>query len=130
MQMLGTWLVAFQDIRPDGGRNLIGRRTESDRAADGIRSDGGRNPMESVMPSRRCFQGVLSGGAVVSTAPPNQLHTNCPLTNHTPNQHNSAQIPLISINTENKSCLIFRVWIFIAKFARNKFFKLYVIICC
>ena len=51
MQMLGTWLVAFQDIRPGGGRNPIGRRTESDRAADGIRSDG-------VMPSRRCFQGV------------------------------------------------------------------------
>ena len=43
MQMLGTWLVAFQDIRPDGGRNPIGRRTESDRAADGIRSGGGRN---------------------------------------------------------------------------------------
>ncbi len=80
MQMLGTWLVAFQDIRPDGGRNPIGRRTESDRTADGIRSDGGRNPigrrtesdrtadgirsgggrnpMENVMPSRRCFQGV------------------------------------------------------------------------
>ena len=57
MQMLGTWLVAFQDIRPDGGRNPIGRRTESDRAADGIRSGGGRNPMESVMPSRR-FKGV------------------------------------------------------------------------
>ena len=35
MQMLGTWLVAFQDIRPGGGRNPIGRRTESDRAADG-----------------------------------------------------------------------------------------------
>ena len=30
-------------IRSDGGRNLIGRRTESDRAADGIRSGGGRN---------------------------------------------------------------------------------------
>ena len=28
-----------------GGRNPIGRRTESDRAADGIRSDGGRNPI-------------------------------------------------------------------------------------
>ena len=42
MQMLGTWLVAFQDIRSDGGRNLIGRRTESDWAADGIRLDGGR----------------------------------------------------------------------------------------
>ena len=60
MQMLGTWLVAFQDIRPDSGRNPIGRRTESDRTADGIRSGGGRNPMESVMPSRRCFQGVHS----------------------------------------------------------------------
>ena len=32
-------------IRSGGGRNLIGRRTESDRAADGIRSDGGRNPI-------------------------------------------------------------------------------------
>gem|GEM_PF-5816804 len=66
-----------------------------------------------------------------TTAPPNQLHHKLhPLTNSAPNQHNSAQIPLISINTENKSCLIFHVWIFIAKFARNKFFKLYVIICC
>ena len=45
MQMLGTWLVAFQDIRPGGGRNPIGRRTESDRAADGNQSDGGRNPI-------------------------------------------------------------------------------------
>ena len=38
MQMLGTWLVAFQDIRPGGGRNPIGRRTESDRTADGMHS--------------------------------------------------------------------------------------------
>ena len=30
-------------IRSDGGRNPIGRRTESDRAADGIRLDGGRD---------------------------------------------------------------------------------------
>ncbi len=29
-------------VRSDGGRNLIGRRTESDWTADGIRSDGGR----------------------------------------------------------------------------------------
>ena len=35
MQMLGTWLVAFQAIRLDGGRNLIGRRTETDWTADG-----------------------------------------------------------------------------------------------
>ena len=48
MQMLGTWLVAFQDIRPGGGRNPTGRRTESDRTADGIRSDGGRCPTQSA----------------------------------------------------------------------------------
>ena len=58
MQLLATWLVAFQAIRPYSERNLIGRRTESDRTADGIRSGGGRNPKESVMPSRECFQGV------------------------------------------------------------------------
>ena len=32
-------------IRSGGVRNLIGRRSQSDRAADGIRSDGGRNPI-------------------------------------------------------------------------------------
>ena len=32
-----------QHLPSDGGRNPIGRRTQSDRAADGIRSDGGRN---------------------------------------------------------------------------------------
>ena len=61
MQMLGTWLVAFQDIRPGGGRNPIGRRTESDRAADGIRSGGGRNPIgqrTQTVDLRRCsFRG-------------------------------------------------------------------------
>ena len=34
-------------------RNLIGRRTESDRTADGIRSDGERNPI-----GRRSVQNV------------------------------------------------------------------------
>ena len=44
MQMLGTWLVAFQDIRPGGGRNPIGRRTESDRTAVGAeRKNDGTN---------------------------------------------------------------------------------------
>ena len=33
-------------IRIDGGRNLIGRRTQSDRTADAIRSGGERNPIE------------------------------------------------------------------------------------
>ena len=32
-------------IRLDGGRNLIGRRTESDRTADGIRTGGVRSTM-------------------------------------------------------------------------------------
>ena len=72
MQMLGTWLVAFQDIRPDGGRNPIGRRTESDRTADGIRSGGGRNPIGRRTESdgkRDAFKKVLSGGALVPSAP-------------------------------------------------------------
>ena len=38
----------------DSGRNLIGRRTESDRTADGIRSGGGRNVIGWRVPSRGC----------------------------------------------------------------------------
>ena len=37
--------VYVSQFPTDGGRNLIGRRTESDWAADGIRSDGGRKPI-------------------------------------------------------------------------------------
>ena len=37
--------ILLEIFSSDGGRNPIGRRTESDRAADGIRSDGGRNPI-------------------------------------------------------------------------------------
>ena len=72
MQMLATWLVEFQAIRLDGGRNLIGRRTESDWTADGIRSDGGRNPIGRRTESdgkRDAFKEVLSGGALVPSAP-------------------------------------------------------------
>ena len=36
---------AADAIRSGGGRNPIGRRTESDRTADAIRSGGGRNPI-------------------------------------------------------------------------------------
>ena len=32
-------------IQSDGGRNPIGRRTQSDRTANAIRSDGERNPI-------------------------------------------------------------------------------------
>ena len=35
--------ILLEIFSSDGGRNLIRRRTESDRTADGIRSDGGRN---------------------------------------------------------------------------------------
>ena len=39
-----TFLQRFsQHFSTDGGRNPIGRRTESDQTADGNRSDGGRN---------------------------------------------------------------------------------------
>ena len=51
-------------IRSDGGRNPIGRRTESDRAANGNRSDGGRNPI-----GRRTRTVAHLGGALVSSAP-------------------------------------------------------------
>ena len=37
--------ILLEIFSSDGGRNLIGRRTESDRTADGIRSGGGRNPI-------------------------------------------------------------------------------------
>lgn len=39
-------------------------------------------------------------------------------------------LTLISINVKIKCPDFFCKWIFIAKFACNKFFKLYVIICC
>ena len=39
-------------------------------------------------------------------------------------------LTLISINVKIKCPVFFCKWIFIAKFACNKFFKLYVIICC
>ena len=42
---------AADGIRSGGGRNLIGRRTESDWTADGIRLDGGRNTMTKVVVS-------------------------------------------------------------------------------
>ena len=44
-----TFLPIFLEIFSSGTeRNPIGRRTESDRAADGIRSDGGRCPTQSA----------------------------------------------------------------------------------
>ena len=47
--------------RSDGERNPIGRRTETDRTADGNQSDGGRKPI-----GRRT---ETVGGAAVSAAP-------------------------------------------------------------
>ena len=41
-----TFLPIFlETFSSDGGRNPIGRRTESDRTADGNRLDGGRKPI-------------------------------------------------------------------------------------
>ena len=52
-----TKWVAY-DVQSDGGRNLIGWRTESDRTADGIRSDGGRNLIGWRTRSDRTADGI------------------------------------------------------------------------
>ena len=63
-----TFLQRFsQHFSTDGGRNLIGRRTETDRTADGIRSDGERNLI-----GRRTRTVAHLGGALVSSAPTEQ----------------------------------------------------------
>ena len=49
--------IAAQSSRFTSSHQVVGQRTESDRAADGIRSDGERNP---------------AGGAAVSAAPTKQ----------------------------------------------------------
>ena len=46
----------------DGGRNPIGRRTESDWTANGIRSDGGRNLIGRRTQSNRTADAIWSGG--------------------------------------------------------------------
>ena len=43
-------------------RNLIGRRTESDRTADGIRSDGERKPIGRRTETDRTADGIRSDG--------------------------------------------------------------------
>ena len=48
MQKLKLFHRAPNAIRSDGGRNPIGRRTESNRAAEGIRSGGGRERWKDV----------------------------------------------------------------------------------
>ena len=50
----------------DSGRNPIGRRTQSNRAANEIRSGGGRNPI-----GRRS---VHDGNHKAFTLPPHPLH--------------------------------------------------------
>ena len=66
-----TFLQRFsQHFSTDGGRKPIGRRTESDRTADGNRSDGERKPI-----GRRTRTVAHLGGALVSSAPTEQeLH--------------------------------------------------------
>ena len=51
-----------QHFSTDGERNLIGRRTESDRTADGNRLDGGRNPIGRRTETDRTANGNRSDG--------------------------------------------------------------------
>ena len=45
LQKFRLSVVKAQLYSPDGVRNPIGRRTQSDQAANGIRSGGERNPI-------------------------------------------------------------------------------------
>lgn len=47
-------------IRSGGERNLIGRRTESDRVANGIRSDGERERWQNERNHSTLFGAVVS----------------------------------------------------------------------
>lgn len=46
LQVLSIFPIKHQDKQTNSGRNLIGRRTQSDRVADGNRSGGGRSTMQ------------------------------------------------------------------------------------
>ncbi len=61
MQMLCFRFISYKDVISDGGRNPIGRRTETDRTADGIRLDGGRNPIGRRTESDWTADGALRG---------------------------------------------------------------------
>ena len=52
--------------RSDGGRKPIGRRTESDQTADGNRSDGGRNPIRRRTETDRTADGNGRGCSCLS----------------------------------------------------------------
>ena len=60
--MVVTHALSLNINRSDGERNLIGRRTQSDRTADGIRSGGGRNPIGRRTESNRAADGIRSDG--------------------------------------------------------------------
>ena len=80
-------------------RNPIGRRTESNRTADGNRSDGGRKPI-----GRRT---ETVGGAAVSTAPTKQTGNLLQLSPlHQPSQQNNLfQLsPLGFAACQSKNC--------------------------
>ena len=67
----GSWFVGLWRLvccvgavvkSSDSVRNLIGRRTESDRAAYGIRLDGGRNPIGRRTESDRAAYAIRLDG--------------------------------------------------------------------
>ena len=76
------------------GRNLIGWRTQSDRAADAIWSGGGRNPM-----AEGALSGALLGGALVSSAPTEQTGRECP-TEHAEHTEPSGRESIPQIDTD------------------------------
>ena len=65
--MLSSFPPEAQEDSSCSGRNLIGRRTQSDRAANGIRLDGGRNPIGRRTESDRAADAVRSLNISYST---------------------------------------------------------------
>ena len=91
MQNVNTLCIAAQSPQDTHATYGIVQRTESDRMANGIRLGGGRNLIgrrtesdwvaDAILWQRGHFQGALLGGALVSSAP-TKLH-----------QQSSVQIP-------------------------------------
>ena len=108
-----TLLQRFsQHFSTDGGRNPIGRRTESDRTANGIRSDGERKPI-----GRRTRTVAHLGGALVSARlcrlPEQEVHQpskKCTNRARTAPSASPISSNILPQNTQNSQNLLLRIF--------------------
>ena len=107
-----TFLQRFsQHFSSDGGRKPIGRRTETDRTADGIRLGGGRNPI-----GRRTRTVAHLGGALVSARlcrlPEQEVHQpskKCTNRARTAPSASPLRSNILPQNTQNSQNLLLRI---------------------